>query len=280
MNKDAENYRLQTYNEMLADRAREQEYKPVAMKIDSLSKIKGESVVSPEFIARAKVKVGGDSNLEVYRELAQQEIQHKVYQELIKADKNDPNPVLKGEKYMREYAKDSEMVSMIDKAERLKTHILEEDPFVALETRHQTIVKEAEENIRHNTQILEDHFGMRDIPPQELPVLLEEYYQTKIAELEVAKEQGIGPRRDEDAIIVVPKDEVLKLQKSLRDFEDSERVLEEINRRKMDIVSEVDKHVSGINEHRKEAGMQEYIPIKTTQVGLRSARTIEDLRRR
>jgi hypothetical protein len=73
MNKDAENYRLQTYNEMLADRAREQEYKPVAMKIDSLSKIKGESVVSPEFIARAKVKVGGDSNLEVYRELAQQD---------------------------------------------------------------------------------------------------------------------------------------------------------------------------------------------------------------
>ena len=280
MNKDAENYRLQTYNEMLADRAREQEYKPVAMKIDSLSKIKGESVVSPEFIARAKVKVGGDSNLEVYRELAQQEIQHKVYQELIKADKDDPNPVLKGEKYMREYAKDSEMVSMIDKAERLKTHILEEDPFVARESLHQTIVKEAEENIRHNTQILEDHFGMRDIPPQDLPVLLEEYYQTKIAELEVAKEQGIGPRRDEDAIIVVPKDEVLKLQKSLRDFEDSERVLEEISRRKMDIISEVDKHVSGINEHRKEAGMQEYIPIKTTQVGLRSARTIEDLRRR
>ncbi|NDE19865.1 MAG: hypothetical protein EB000_05455, partial [Alphaproteobacteria bacterium] len=84
MNKDAENYRLQTYNEILADKAREQQYQPVAMKIDSLSKIKGENVISPEFIARAKV--GGDSNLEVYRELAQQEIQHKVYQELIKAD--------------------------------------------------------------------------------------------------------------------------------------------------------------------------------------------------
>jgi type IV secretion system protein VirB6 len=278
MNKDAENYRLQTYNEILADRAKEQEYKPVAMKIDSLSKIKGENVISPEFIARAKV--GGDSNLEVYRELAQQEIQHKVYQELIKADKDDPNPVLKGEKYMREYAKDSEMVSMIDKAERLKTTIIEEDPFIARESHHQTIVDEAEQNIRHNMQLVEEHFNRKDITPEELPALLESYYQTKITELEAAKEQGIGPRKDEDVIIVVPKEEIQKLQKSLRDFEDSERILEEISQRKIDIVSEVDKHVSGINEYRKEAGMQEYIPIKTTQVGLRSARTIEDLRRK
>ncbi len=278
MNKDAENYRLQTYNEMLADKAKEQEYQPVAMKIDSLSKIKGESVISPEFIARAKV--GGDSNLEEYRALAQQEIQHRVYQKLTKADKDDPNPVLKGEKYMREYAKDSEMVSMIDKAERLKTKMFEEDPFVAREDHHQTIVKEAEQNIRHNMQILEEHFDRRDIAPQEMPALLETYYQNKLSELEAAREQGREIPRDEDAIIVVPKDEVLKLQKSLRDFEDSERILEEINQRKMGIVSEVDKHVSGINEYRKEAGMQEYIPIKTTQVGLRSARTIEDLRRR
>ena len=278
MNKDAENYRLQTYNEILADKAREQQYQPVAMKIDSLSKIKGENVISPEFIARAKV--GGDSNLEVYRELAQQEIQHKVYQELIKADKDDPNPVLKGEKYMREYAKDSEMVSMIDKAERLKTTIIEEDPFIARESHHQTIVDEAEQNIRHNMQLVEEHFNRKDITPEELPALLESYYQNKLAELEAAKEQGIGPRKDEDVIIVVPKEEIQKLQKSLRDFEDSERILEEISQRKIDIVSEVDKHVSGINEYRKEAGMQEYIPIKTTQVGLRSARTIEDLRRK
>ncbi len=278
MNKDAENYRLQTYNEILAERAREQEYQPVAMKIDSLSKIKGENVISPEFIARAKV--GGDSNLEVYRELAQQEIQHKVYQELIKADKDDPNPVLKGEKYMREYAKDSEMVSMIDKAERLKTTIIEEDPFIARESHPQTIVDEAEQNIRHNMQLVEEHFKRKDITLEELPALLESYYQNKIAELEAAKEQGIGPRKDEDVIIVVPKEEIQKLQKSLRDFEDSERILEEISQRKIDIVSEVDKHVSGINEYRKEAGMQEYIPIKTTQVGLRSARTIEDLRRK
>ena len=181
---------------------------------------------------------------------------------------------------MREYARDSEMVSMIDKAEQLKTKILEEDPFIVRESRHQTIVDEAEQNIRHNMQLVEEHFNRKDITPEELPVLLESYYQNKLAELEAAKEQGIGPRRDEDAIIVVPKDEVEKLQKSLKDFEDSERILEEISRRKMDIVSEVDKHVSGINEYRKQADMQEYIPIKATQVGLRSARTIDDLRRR
>ncbi len=181
---------------------------------------------------------------------------------------------------MMEYARDSEMVSMIDKAERLKTKILEEDQFIARKKHYDTISEEAKQNIKRNMQVLEEHFNRRDIAPQEMPALLETYYQNKLAELEAAKEQGIGPRRDEDAIIVVPKDEVEKLQKSLKDFEDSERILEEISRRKMDIVSEVDKHVSGINEYRKQADMQEYIPIKTTQVGLRSARTIDDLRRR
>lgn len=48
----------------------------------------------------------------------------------------------------------------------------------------------------------------------------------------------------------------------------------------MDIVSKVAKGVSGINEYRKQTSIQEYIAISTTPVGLRLARTTEDLRRK
>lgn len=261
MNKDAKNYRMQTYNEILADRAKEQEYKPVAMKIDNLSRVKGESVISPEFIARAKV--GGDANLEVYRRLAQKEVEHKVYQELTRANEQNPDPILKGEKYLREYAKDSEMVNMIDRAEQLKGTLIDEDKFVSRESRYETISQRAEENIRVKMEMLEEHFDRRDIAPSEIPRLLEQYYQTA------------GVRDGVD-----PQSEVLRLEKSLKDFEESERILAEISQRKADIASEVDRHVSGINEHRKQAGMEEYRPVKATAVGLRSARTIDDLRRK
>ena len=52
--KDAQNYRKQTYNEQLADRTKELAYQKVNIEINSLSKVKGASVISPEFIARVK----------------------------------------------------------------------------------------------------------------------------------------------------------------------------------------------------------------------------------
>ena len=254
-NPEARNFRKQTYNEQLADRAKEQTYQPVAMKIESLSKVKGESVISPEFMARAKV--GGDSNLEVYRDLARQQVKHTVYQELASGE----DPVLRGSKFMKEYAKDSEMVHMIDKAEKLKTQIIEADPFIARESHHEVLVKKAEDNIVRERDKLEDHFKTA-IPPEKMPEMLAKYNV----------EKNINPRDS--------RDEVESLAKSLKDFESSQRVLQEIDQRKQDITQEVDKHVSGINDHRKQSGMQEYVPPKTNQVGVRSKRTIEDLRRK
>ena len=40
----------------------------------------------------ARAKVGGDSNLEVYRDLARQQVKHTVYQELASGE----DPVLRG----------------------------------------------------------------------------------------------------------------------------------------------------------------------------------------
>jgi type IV secretion system protein VirB6 len=253
--KEARNYRMQTYNEQLADRSKEQAYQPVAMKIESLSKIAGESVISPEFIARAKIHK--DPKLEVYSDLARQQVKNKVYQELASGE----DPVLRGDKFMKEYAKDSEMVHMIDKAERVKAQIIKDDPLTAKESNHELLLQKAEENIKPTLNKLEEHYKM-EIPQEKLPEMLAKYNV----------EKSINPKDS--------RDEVEILAKSLKDFRDSQNALQEIYNRKQDIVQEVDKHVSGINEHRTKAGMQEYIPPKTDLVGMRSKRTIDDLRKK
>ena len=69
------------------------------------------------------------------------------------------------------------------------------------------------------------------------------------------------------------------LQESLEQFQNLQNILQEIDQRKQHITQEVDKHIDGINEYRKKAGVHE-IKQKTSQVGIRSKRTIEDLRRK
>ena len=162
--KDAQNYRKQTYNEQLADRTKELAYQKVNIEINSLSKVKGASVISPEFIARVKIPEVDSKGradvikvnrkyipfakktvtLEKYHELAKKQVEHTVYKELSSGD----DPVLRGDKFMKEYAKDSEMVVMIDKAEKVKARLLDEDPFIAPEQQHELLVQRAESNIK------------------------------------------------------------------------------------------------------------------------------------
>ena len=57
------------------------------------------------------------------------------------------------------------MVHMIDKAEKLKTQIIEADPFIARESHYEVLVKKAEDNIVRERDKLEDHFKTA-IPPE------------------------------------------------------------------------------------------------------------------
>ena len=52
-------------------------------------------------------------------------------------------------------------------------------------------------------------------------------------------------------------------------------MLQQIDKRKVEVAEEIDKHVDGINEHRKKAGMKEYHPPKVEQ-NVRKVRKIDD----
>ncbi len=248
------NYRMQTYNEIMAESQRQRKYVETAKKIETLSKEKGQSVISPEFLARAKSS--NDPNLNTYKTLAKEDLKEAVRTELTKGE----DPALKGEKFMEEYAKDSQMSHMIDRAEEVKAEMLKNDEFVQRQEQYENKSAIAEEAILDKKEILEEHFNMNNITEQEMPVLLEKYNQ----------EKGIDPE--------TTKQEVLELKKTIEEFKSSEAVLEQIQERKASIVEEVDKHIGNVNEYRKKAKMPEYVPPKTS-VGTRSKRKIEDLRR-
>lgn len=255
---EAGNYKLQTYNEILADRERQLEHQSVVETIKDLSKAQGENVVNPEFIARAKLvhhpKVG------TYEALAQEELQHKVYEELGKGE----DPALKGEKFIKELATEQDTAHMIDRAEQVKNRLLKEDEFIAREEHYENRVEITKDNLLEKTEEVEKHFGKSDVRTEELPGLYAQYLH----------DQGASPAEIQE--------KVTEISQNIQEFEVNQRVLQEIDQRKVDISEEVDKHIDKINEHRKQTGAAEHVsPAKNnSQIGIRALRKIEDYRKR
>ena len=283
--------------EEIVEQSRDQVYEKVNIEIESLSEIAKESVISPEFIAKAKagevelIKIDKEEvPVERYQELAKQQVEQMVYQELASAEEG----IIRDDQFMKELAKDSETREMIERAEELKTKIIDEDVFIAQEINYEELVQKAEDHLIEERDRLEEYYSM-EIQAEKLPEMLTLYNSEQNVDIDTR-------RLEEEA-----------LQKSIEDYEYNQRVLQEIDQRKVDIVEEVDKHISVINEHREKSGIQEYIsasepeavarraspPVspnvvepsispnkpakiqpKMNQVGVRSKRTIDELRRK
>ena len=255
MNRDAKNYRRQNYNEQLLEQAKEQEYQKISEEIARLSKSQGENITSPEFILRAKER--GDANIAKYEQLARRELEQKVYQQLSSGEE----PVLRGNKFMSKYAKDSEMARMIDRAEEIKENLLAQDPFFAKEERYELALEKAENEL----------VATRD--------KLENYYQTKISAQDLGK--MLDQYNEDQQLDAARKSlEQAKLNKSLKNFASNQAVLKEINTRKLAISNEVDKHIAKINDYREKAGMNQYQSSNRKQTANRLERTIDDLGRK
>ncbi len=253
-NETAQNYRMQTYNEMREDRQLDLKYQATEAKIDNLSKAKGENVISPSFLAKAEKN--GDPNFAIYKELEKENVQEVVRKNLTQGK----NPALKGQKFIEKYAKDSEMIDMIERAEEVKKDLLQEDQFIAREEQYENKVEIVAERILDKKEVLEAHFGNIEITEQAMPAMLEQYN----------KEKGLEPE--------INKQEVLELQESIEEFKSAQETLQKIDERKELIIQEVDKHVTNINKARTKAQMKEYIPPKKPVVK-RPTRKIEELRR-
>ena len=248
---DARNFTKQTYAEQLANQKAEITRSGITKTIDDYSRAEGRSVISPEFLAQATRE--GNSNLELYKSLERRDLNSKVHDALTSGE----DPSLMGKTFMTEYAKDSEMRHMVDRAYEVEKQIHTSDEFISRQEDYQTTFDVAANNISSAYEIVKEHYGREDITAVELPSLMQSYY-AEVAPM--AKEEG--------------RTEVEKLKKSIEEFSSSQEVLQQIDQRKVEVAEEIDKHVDGINEHRKKAGMEEYHPPKVEQ-NVRKIRKID-----
>ena len=249
---DPNSSRKQTYAETLEDQKLQLEQDKIERQIRQMSIRYGDNISSPEFLAR-------QDNTARFDQLNRESIKHKVYKALTDED----NPVLMGSKYMKDVAKDSELVHMIDRAKAIKQEIMQNDEFINRQDHYESVYKLAGKNIEDKYDLLKDHYGRSDIKPEEMPALLKEYYF----------KQGYGGA--DKAFNEEAFNEVKKLKQNIEEFDQSQAVLQKIDERKQMVSEEVDKHVNTINKHRKNAGMEEYQP-QEKPVNTRRIRKIED----
>jgi type IV secretion system protein VirB6 len=252
----AGNYRMQTHAEMIADERKNIERQEITRDIESLSRKHGENVTSPEFLLQAQKN--HDPNLATFQSLERREINSQVQIALSSGE----DPALKGETYMSKYAKDSEMEHMIDRAYEVEKELIAQDEFIQRQEEYQVNFDLALEDVQSVYDRMSAAYERDDITADELPGLLEDYNS-----------------RHSDMNADQVKERSKELQQSIAEVASSQEVLQQIDHRKAEIAQEVEKHVSGINAHRTNAGMEEYHPEKP-DLGIRKLRKIDDLIRK
>lgn len=248
--------RKMTYAETLAENKQSLDRTKLDKTIDSYNRQHGESVTSPEFLARAEK--AGDPNLDTYRALEKRQVKATVQDAL----RGSEETASMGESYLSGYAKDSEMHDLIDNSYKVQEDIFKNDEFISREVEYTATYDLASERINDAYNTLKQSEGYNDeIPANELMSTMKELYENDI---EMNPEAISG--------------ELAELEQAMHDFSSSQEALQQIDQRKMEVVEEIDSHVEHINEHRTKAGMEEYHP-EQPDLGVRRMRKIEDLRR-
>jgi type IV secretion system protein VirB6 len=250
--------RKMTYAETLAENKQGFKRNKLEKTIDQYNRKYGESVISPEFLARAERS--NDPKLQSFRNLEKKQVQAVVQDAL----KSGSDPVLMGRTYMQNYAKDSEMRHMIDRASVVEREIFATDEFISREAEYQTSYDLAKEEIGRTYKELADRgYDINKISKEELPNVFSKYLESE-SKMSSPKERA---------------ERVEKLQASIQNFSSSQQVLNQIDQRKVEVAKEIDKHVSDINKYRTNAGMEQYKIKRSSDVGIRKLRTIEDLKK-
>lgn len=242
---------LRTYDEILKEQRDNVEREKIDRKIDAINQKEGTSVVSPEFIARRRLE--NDPNLGGYQELSRQGVENQVHRELT----TGRDPILKGTKYMMNYAKDSELVEMVDRAQTAKETIFENDQFISREDDYELKAEKAKAAIEKDIKDFKEAFGDR-FNAEQMPKQLEIYMlQNGYSRSEIDKA-------------------VNNLKNNLAEYKQSQQVLQQIDERKYMVTTEVDKAIDDINEARVASGMEEYTGQEKGVYVVRRERKIED----
>lgn len=251
----ADNHRLQTQAEIIADQRLSTEREATARIIEDLSARHGTNVISPEFLAEAERN--GAADLEKYQNLEREDLNNRLH--LALTAKTDDGPVLMGEKYMQEYASDEQMKEIIDRIHETEEVFAQYDQFLSRATYYEDNLQFAEENLQENYAMLKDHYDRDNITAEEMPALLRSYYD---------EADDISP---EDAY-----SKIVQLEESISEFSSSQETLQQIDHRREELAEETDQHIENVNKHRTDAGMEEYTPEARVELPVRRLRKIDD----
>jgi type IV secretion system protein VirB6 len=246
----------ETYAEQLAQEKEQMKRAEITRDIESLNRKHGNNVTSPEFLVQARKEA--NPNLGTFQELERANVRSMVKDHLREGEE----PSLMGNTYMSNYAKDSEMEKMVDRAYEVQKNIFADDDFISRKEQYEITQKLAEENIQSVYEKLQTEINFEGKTSEELITGIESLYP---------KDDLMNSEKAQSNIE--------QLKQSISDFNSSQEILQQIDKRKMEVAEEIESHVSGINEHRKNADMKEYRPEQPVIVQ-RKLRKIEDLLRK
>ncbi|MFV9951684.1 MAG: type IV secretion system protein [Rickettsia conorii subsp. raoultii] len=231
--------RLRTYSEKLKDDEKAREHEELQMHINKEALAAQADILSPEYLARLE-KAGKHSDVAYYQELAQRKLIHEVHGRLFK----EGEPVMMGDRFMREKATDSQMRDMIDNAHRKHAEFIDGDRYIRRQEHYDIMHEKAQANLEQTYKELKDHFKRDDIKIEEMPALI----------AQKVKDTAEGAEIDQKIT-----EELNNFNADVKNYEYSTEVLNKIEDRKQAITDEVNAQIDQINKYRENAKMQTYV---------------------
>lgn len=133
--------RLRTYAEKLEDDKRQIEQEKLRAKINKETLATQNDISSPAYLQRLEEE-GRTSDIEYYKQLSKQSITSEVYETLSRGE----DPVLMGERFMKEKATDSQTRHMIDSARKLEQEMIDNDRYIRRQDHYEIMRDKARES--------------------------------------------------------------------------------------------------------------------------------------
>lgn len=141
--------RLRTYAEKLEDDQRQLEQEEFRAKINKETLATQNDISSPSYLQRLEEE-GRTADIEYYKQLSKQSIAYEVHDALSRGE----DPVLMGDRFMREKVTDNQTRHMIDMAHKIEQEMIDNDRYIRRQD-HYEIMKDKAKASDSSTQYSE-----------------------------------------------------------------------------------------------------------------------------
>ncbi|WP_425362850.1 type IV secretion system protein [Candidatus Tisiphia endosymbiont of Hybos culiciformis] len=177
--------RLRTHNESLNDEQRSLEYQKLKTQINKETIAVQEDISSPEYLARLELQ-GRTADVDYYEELTNKDLAFQVYDALAQGENDGKNPVLMGERFMREKATDTQTREMIDNAHKIEQRMIDDDRYVRRQEYYDVMREKAEANgdnksLEYSEAVLKKIAGRKELIKKEIKSHVDGINQYRLA---------------------------------------------------------------------------------------------------